>query len=276
MEPDPDLSSPVTPTDSATIVAYAHSLVTEVRAHLKHNACILLWKESILARAFSLASLSHQCVLLDHMSLGVEQDFAPPVMALMCRSVLETWITGMYLLGGGQSALDTFLGETTTRHRQLQQAVEDLHRNGRFLDLEIPTLEDFDWDEKRWNFETAAIAIDRLAAGLLTGSGAQYRIVYRALSGLHGAHPSHRFLDGYVDAARLLAHVRESWNGSLRGPLALLYGASLTAVHSAFAFAERGLDVSNVTRIYVALRDLMPDNVPGSRSSGVGADRHPH
>jgi hypothetical protein len=176
-------------------------------------------------------------------------------MALLCRSHLETWLTGAYLLGGGAKALATFLGQTSSANEKLRNAIEGLHAEGKALDVEVPPLDDLDWTAQSWNFFEVARDLEKLGtlSGLFSGTLANYQIVYRALSGLHGAHPTHRFLDGYVETPGAFARVLpESQALPLRRAF-LQYVVAFTAVHASFAFAERGLPVTEFAEVYLKL-----------------------
>ena len=78
--------------------------------------------------------------------------FSWPRTALLCRSHLETWLTGVYLWGGGAKSLATFFGQTTSTHEKLRNAIEGLDAEGKALDVEVPPLDDFDWAAQSWNF----------------------------------------------------------------------------------------------------------------------------
>ena len=241
--------------EAAVLFDEAEKLLTAIRSGLARPECKLLWGESTFGRVFSFAALSHECILVDQMVLCVRQEMPSAVMALLCRSHLETWLTGVYLWGGGAKALATFLGQTTSAHEKLRNAIEGLHAEGRALDVAVPALDDFDWAAQSWNFFEVARDLEKLGtlSGLFSGALANYQIVYRALSGLHGTHPTHRFLDGYVETPGSFARVLP---GSQAPPLrrALLqYAVAFTAVHASFAFAERGLPVTVFGEVYLKL-----------------------
>ncbi len=231
----------------------AEKVLSAIRSGLASRDCQLLWSERTYGRVFSLSALSHECVLVEQMCLGVRQESPWSIMALLCRSHLETWLTGVYLLVGGANALETFLGQTTASHNKLRNAIEGLRSEGKSLDVEVPPLDDFDWAAKSWNFFEVAQKLEELgtACGLLSGVLVNYQIVYRTLSGLHGAHPTHGFLDSYVETPGAFARVLpESQAPPLRRVAALQYAVAFTAVHAWFAFTERGLPVAEFQDVY--------------------------
>lgn len=123
-----------------TVVLFdeAEKLLTAVRNGLARPECQLLWGDHTFGRVFSFAALSHECILVEQMVVGLRQEIPSSVMTLLCRSHLETWLTGVYLLGGGAKALATFLGQTSSAHKKLRNAIEGLHAEGKALDVEVP------------------------------------------------------------------------------------------------------------------------------------------
>lgn len=233
----------------------ADRLSTEARRLLVSEPCRLPWDETTYGRMFSLAALSHECVLVDHMALGVRQKFPSSVMALVCRSHLETWLTGAYLLLGGQKATETFLGQTTTAHGKLRRAIEELHAAGKATDIQVPPLEDFDWAAQSWNFFEVARELETIGGTetLFTGALALYQVTYRSLSGSHGSHPTHAFLDSYIETPGNVGRVLLSSQAPVLRRRLLQYALALSAVHASLAFGERGLPVDAFSDVYVVL-----------------------
>lgn len=223
---------------------------------LASSACQLLWEEKTYGRMFSLAALSHECVLIDQLVLGVRHEFPSSVMALICRSHLETWLTGVYLHLGGQKAQNAFLGQTTTAHEKLSKAIDELHASGQATDIHIPPLEDFDWAAQSWNYYEVARELASIGdeMGLLAGVLPLYQINYRSLSGSHGAHPTHNFLDSYVESSGAFGRVLLASQAPVLRRRLLQYALALSALHASVAFAERGLPVDAFTDVYVVLR----------------------
>jgi hypothetical protein len=227
-----------------------------LRSALADPSCQLVWQETTYGRVFSLATLSHQCVVLGQLAAGVRDEYPSSIMALLARHHIETWLTGMYLFMGGEAALEVFLGDSLRSHEALRQEIDKLHDAGVALDIELPPLEDFAWEASRWKYERAAQELDRLggASGLLHHAVAIYQITYRALSGTHGAHPNHHLMDTYIEAGGVFAHVLpESRATPLRRAL-LQMALVLTAVHGVFALAERGLATDALARVVNELR----------------------
>lgn len=241
------------------LVAETGSVIELVRNALAHPSCQLVWKEETYGRVFSLASLSHQCTVLEQLATGVREEYPSSIMALFARHHLESWLTGMYLFMGGEAALEALLGDSRRSHDALCQEIDKLHNAGVALDVELPPLDDFEWDAARWKYERAAQELDRIGseAGLLHNAVAIYQIVYRALSGTHGAHPNHHLLDTYIDASGMFAHVLpQSRAAPLRRAL-LQMALVLTAIHAIFALAERGCRTDELARVVRTLR--LPD-----------------
>jgi len=128
------------------LFAAAENVMGLVRAALDEASCQLAWADETYGRVFSLAALSHECVVLEQLASGVRQKYPSSIMALLARQHLETWLTGMYLFMGGDEALEVFLGDSHRSHEALRVEIEKLHRAGVALDVELPPLEDFEWD----------------------------------------------------------------------------------------------------------------------------------
>jgi len=238
------------------LFAAAENVTGLVRAALDEGSCQLAWADETYGRVFSLAALSHECVVLEQLASGVRQKYPSSIMALLARQHLETWLTGMYLFMGGDEALEVFLGDSHRSHEALRVEIEKLHRAGVALDVELPPLEDFEWDAARWKYERAARELDWLGneSGLLHNALAMYQLVYRTLSGTHGAHPTHRLLDTYIETGRMFARVHpQSQATPLRRAL-LQMSLVLTGIHGVFALAERGCRTDELARVVNALR----------------------
>ena len=252
------------------LLAEAENVTGLVRVALDEASCQLAWADETYGRVFSLAALSHECVVLEQLAAGVRQEYPSSIMALLARHHLESWLTGMYLFMGGEAALEAFLGDSRRSHDALRQEIDKLHAAGVALDIELPLLEDFEWDAARWKYEGAAQELDRIGSesGLLHNAVAMYQIVYRALSGTHGAHPNHHLLDTYVDASRMFAHVLlQSQATPLRRAL-LQMTLVLTGVHGIFALAERGCRTDELARVVNAL--WLPGNAFESAEQPAG------
>ncbi|MDA8071633.1 MAG: hypothetical protein M0Z82_08520 [Actinomycetota bacterium] len=251
---------------AGVLLPKAERLIELVRDGFANATCQLTWTERTYGRVFSLAALGHECVVLEQLASGVRQEFPSSIMALLARHHFETWLTGMYLFFGGDVALEAFLGESQRSHEALRQEIEKVHANGVALDVALPPLEEFEWEAARWKYERAAQELDRLGSesGLLHNALAMYQVVYRALSGTHGAHPTHRLLDTYVDASSMFARVLpRSQSVPLRR--ALLQGSLvLSAMHALFSFAERGLPTDEFARLVNELRPSSNEDISTS------------
>ncbi|MCL4445986.1 MAG: hypothetical protein M1134_03785 [Actinobacteria bacterium] len=235
--------------------------VTElIRAALDDASCQLLWSERSYGRVFSLAALSHECVVLEQIASGVRQNYPPSIMALLSRHHLETWLTGIYLLTGGEAALEAFLGDSRRSYEALRQKMEELRNAGVSLDVELPPLEDFEWEARRWSYERVAQEVDRLGSesGLFHNALVMYQVGYRALSGAHGAHPTHRLFDTYVATGRTFARVLPQSEATLLPGELLQVSLFLTGIHGMFALSERGCRTDEIARVVDALR--LPDD----------------
>lgn len=239
------------------LLAEVGSVIELVRNALAGPSCQLVWTEKTYGRVFSLASLSHQCTVLEQLATGVRHEYPFSIMALLARHHLETWLTGMYLFMGGEAALEAFFGDSQRSHEALRQEIDKLHNAGVALDVELPPLEDFEWEARRWKYERAAQELDRIGSesGLLHNAVGMYQIVYRALSGTHGAHPNHYLLDAYIDASGMFAHVLPRSQATPLRRALLQMSLVLTAMHGVFALAERGCRTEDLARV---VNDLRP------------------
>lgn len=231
------------------LLAEAENVTDLVRVALDEASCQLAWTDKTYGRVFSLAALSHECVVLEQLASGVRQEYPSSIMAPLARHHIETWLTGMYLFMGGDAALEVFLGDS---HR----SIEKLHHAGVALDVELPPLEDFEWDVARWKYERAAQELDRLGSesGLLHNALAIYQIVYRALSRTHGAHPTHHLMDTYIQTGRAFARVLPQSRATPLRRALLQMSLVLTGIHGIFALAERGCRTDELARVVNELR----------------------
>ena len=238
------------------LLAAAENVTGLVRVALDEASCQLAWTDETYGRVFSLAALSHECVVLEQLASGVRQKYPSSIMALLARQHLETWLTGMYLFMGGDEALTAFLGSTRRSHDVLHQQIDKLHEDGVALEVELPPLEEFEWERASWGYEAVAQKLERLGteSGLFRNANAIYQLVYRTLSGTHGAHPTHRLLDTYIETGRMFARVHpQSQATPLRRAL-LQMSLVLTVIHGIFALAERGCRTDELARVVNALR----------------------
>jgi hypothetical protein len=248
------------------LLAEAENVTGLVRVALSGASCQLAWTDETYGRVFSLAALSHECVVLEQLAAGVRQEYPSSIMALLARHHLETWLTGMYLFMGGDAALEAFLGDSHRSHESLRVEIEKLHQGGVALDVELPPLEDFEWDAARWKYERAAQELDRLGSesGLLHNALAMYQLVYRALSGTHGAHPTHHLMDTYIQTGRMFARVLPQSRATPLRRALLQMSLVLTGIHGIFALAERGCRTDELAGVVNALR------LPGDTFESTG------
>lgn len=238
------------------LFAAAQNVMGLVRAALDEASCQLVWTEETYGRVFSLAALSHECVVLELLAVGVRQKYPSSIMALLARQHLETWLTGMYLFMGGDEALTAFLGSTRRSHDVLHEQIDKLHEDGVALEVELPPLEEFEWERASWGYEAVAQELQRLGteSGLFRNANAIYQLVYRTLSDTHGAHPTHRLLDTYIETGRMFARVHpQSQATPLRRAL-LQMSLVLTSIHGICALAERGCRTDELARVVNVLR----------------------
>ena len=238
------------------LLAAAENVTGLVRVALDEASCPLAWTDETYGRVFSLAALSHECVVLEQLASGVRQKYPSSIMALLARQHLETWLTGMYLFMGGDEALTAFLGSTRRSHDVLHQQIDKLHDAGVALEVELPPLEEFEWERASWGYEAVAQKLERLGteSGLFRNANAIYQLVYRTLPGTHGAHPTYRLLDTYIETGRMFARVHpQSQAIPLRRAL-LQMSLVLTGIHGNSALAERGCRTDELARVVNALR----------------------
>lgn len=247
------------------LLAEAENVTGLVRVALAEASCQLAWTDETYGRVFSLAALSHECVVLEQLASGVRQKYPSSIMALLARHHLETWLTGMYLFMGGDEALTAFLGSTRRSHDVLHQQIDKLHEDGVALEVELPPLEEFEWEGASWGYEAVAQKLERLGteSGLFRNANAIYQLVYRTLSGTHGAHPTHRLLDTYIETGRMFARVHPQSQVSPLQRALLQMSLVLTGIHGIFALAERGCRTDELARVVNALR------LPGDASEST-------
>ena len=127
---------------------------------------------------------------------------ASTMVSLVVRHHLETWLTGMYLLLGGEEAFEKFVGATRRSDDAQRNAIAQLQAKGGLGAYELAPPENTDWEPAHWKYEDVAREVDRLAGELelLRGGRAAYQIGYRSFSGRLGAHPTWRLLNTYTDS----------------------------------------------------------------------------
>jgi len=253
----------------AVLLPLVDRVLEGVRIGLSSNDSQLLWRPSTYGRIFSLAALSHQCLYIEQVKNGLVADVPSCVLALMVRHHLETWFTGMYLLLGGDRALQAFLGNTQKASDKQRQHVERLREKGRLHDFEFHELDkDFDWEPSDFNYFEVARNLDDigLSDGLLGGVEETYALAYRSLSGQLGGHPTHYMLDKYIDtAAGLFVRVDERPKDQPFRRAALQWCVVLTTAHAERAFSERGIDSSWL----VPVRQTLSDHWPTAGGGGL-------
>ncbi len=229
--------------DAGVLLGESQRVVDLVREYLVRSECKLLWKQSTYGRVFSLAALSHECMVLDQLNLGCRANFPTMIMGLLSRHHLETWLTGMYLLEGGSEALELFLGESRRSKEALHKKIKELQATGRAIDVPDPPCENNTWESKRWNLETVAKELERLGEGTgrVKGVLEAYHRVYRTLSGSHGGHPTHQVLDSYIDTTRGFAHILTEPQAHTLHRELLQWSTVLTASHAVLALGDLGL-----------------------------------
>jgi len=101
-------------------------------------------------------------------------------------------------------------------------------------------------------------------SGLFRNANAIYQLVHRTLSGTHGAHPTHRLLDTYIQTGRMFGRVLpQSRTTPLRRGF-LQMSLVLTGIHGIFAPAERGCRTDELADVANALR------LPGDAFESTG------
>ena len=95
-------------------------------------------------------------------------------------------------------------------------------------------------------------------------ANAIYQLVYRTLSGTHGAHPTHRLLDTYIETGRMFARVHPQSEATPLRRALLQMSLVLTGIHGIFALAERGCRTDELARVVNALR------LPGDAFESTG------
>lgn len=239
------------------VVAAADELVVAVRKALGDARCRLWWDEPRYARVLSLAALSHEVVYLEEIARAAHDERNSFVVGLLARHHLETWATGMYLLLGGNKALEEFIGQARLVRRTQRGNLEELRSRGQYDGdslAEEPQLAD--WEEKRgWSYEQVIKAVVKLARnkGVLKRGDALYDTAYRSLSNRLGAHPAFELLEKYIDTGSALAPAMAEPAGDPYRIRPLMFASILTALHAQAAFKERGLDVQWFDRVLANL-----------------------
>lgn len=231
-------------------------VVEAVRTALASPDCQLPWEYENCGRVASLAALSHECVCLEHLDRSVQQMDPSPMVSLVVRHHLETWLTGVYLLLGGEEAFEKFVGATRRSDDAQRKAIAQLQADGGLGAYELAPVENADWEPAHWNYEDVAREVDRLAgeSELLRGGRAAYQIGYRSFSGRLGAHPTWRLLDTYIDSTTGTAIVGPHDRTPTFRRAGLQWSILLTAIHATLALRERDLDISVFVRVFENLR----------------------
>jgi hypothetical protein len=218
--------------------------INSIRRDLLSPSCQLLWRESTWSHIHSLAALSHECVVLNHLSEIATANESSDLMGLTARHHLETWIVGIYLLVCDDSKA-TLRGEDSRAQRAIQADIKRLQQEGLLADLDVeqafaqPTL-----DPRRLQYETVFREVDRVLdqLGLIVNTRVLYGLVYRSLSANLGGHPTLRVLDRYVDSnsgffARIDARPLDT--NFRRRPMQ--FAIVLTCIHALMALGELGV-----------------------------------
>jgi len=244
-----------------TLLRESRIVVSAIREALVNPRCQLSWEYDNCGGVISLAALSHECVCLEQLDRGVRQADPSPMISLVVRHHLETWLTGMYLLLGGHEALENFVGATRRSEDAQRNAIEELQAEGSLEDYEFGPDENSDWEPARWNYEEVAREVDRLGneLQLLRGSRASYQVGYRSFSGRLGAHPTWRLLDTYIDTRTGIALVKSHDRTPIFRRAGLQWSVVLTAVHANVAMSERNLDTSVFVRAIETLTAPRPE-----------------
>ncbi len=199
------------PLDS--LMALSAQVVYEVRSSLEDGRCQLIPSESTFPRVYSLAAMSHECLLLDELCKLAASDSPSELLALVARHHLETWITGAYLVLGCEEAFAKLRGEADRARMAMQKEIRTLQKTGGLAGVDASVLDDdSDWELQRFAYQTAFEEVDRIGAelGLLQNVKAMYAIANRALSSDLGARPTFKVLDRYVDMANTFAKIEFS------------------------------------------------------------------
>lgn len=243
----PDSSGQLTDDDAQpldSLVALSAHLVSEVRASLEDRRCQLIPSEPTYPRIYSLAALSHECVFLDELCKLAASDSPSELLALVARHHLETWITGIYLVFGGEEAFAKFRGEAERARLAMQNEIKEMQKTGSLADVDASVLDDDSgWEPQRFAYQKAFKEVDRIGAelGLLQNAKAAYAIPYRALSNDLGAHPTFKVVDRYVDMAHTFAKVEFSATSEPFRRRPIQWCLLLTALHAAIIFGVLGL-----------------------------------
>jgi hypothetical protein len=222
--------------------------VDSIRRDLLSPKCQLLWCESTWRRIHSLAALSHECVVLDHLSEIATANESSDLMGLTARHHLETWIVGIYLLVCDDS-MTTLRGEDSRAQRAAEADIRRLQQEGLLADLDVDQMfEQSNRDPRRLQYETIFREVDRVLnqLGLIVNTRVLYGWVYRSLSANLGGHPTLRVLDRYVDSnsgffARVDARPLDT--NFRRRPMQ--FAIVLTCIHALMALGGLGVPSQN-------------------------------
>ena len=162
-----------------TLIAMTAKVVSEIRASLEDGRCQLIPAESTYPRIYSLAALSHECVFLEELCKLAVSDAPSDLLALLARHHLETWITGVYLVFGGEEAFAKFRGEADRARLAMQNEIKAMQKTGRMADVDSSALDDDSgWEPQKFAYQRIFEEVDRVGEelGLLRNAKAAYAI----------------------------------------------------------------------------------------------------
>jgi hypothetical protein len=249
---DDDIAAPL-----VELQAAVQQTASVVREAFADSRCQLLWKESTFGRLHSLAALSHQCVLLEQMSRLASANAPSEVIALLARHHLETWVTGLYLLVGGEEALEQFFGADTRAQAAMVRDIEALKRDGLITDFDLTHLsETSGWEAAHFQYEGAFREVDKVVSelGLVYNVRSLYVFAYRSLSANLGAHPTVRVLDRYIDSSRGFARVEAEAQDIRFRRRAIQLAVVLTSLHAVIALGSFGCPLESYVEVLGRLR----------------------
>ncbi len=250
---DDDVAAPLAGLQSAV-----QQTARAIRDAFANPKCQLLWRESTYGRVHSLAALSHQCVFLEQMCRLAVESAPSEVLALLARHHLETWVTGLYLMVGGEEALERFVGADTRAQAAMVRDIEAMQRDGLILDFDLNQLsETSGWEPAHFQYEAAFREVDKVVIelGLVYNVRSLYVFAYRSLSANLGAHPTVRVLDRYIDSTsrgftRLVTQAQDIRFRRRAIQLAVV----LTSLHAVMAFGSFGCPLEPYVDVLGRLR----------------------
>jgi hypothetical protein len=243
-----------------TLIAMTAKVVSEIRASLEDGRCQLIPAESTYPRIYSLAALSHECVFLEELCKLAVSDAPSDLLALLARHHLETWITGVYLVFGGEGAFAKFRGEADRARLAMQNEIKAMQKTGRMADVDSSALDDDSgWEPQKFAYQRIFEEVDSIGEelGLLRNAKAAYAIPYRALSNDLGAHPTFRVIDRYVDMSGTCARVEFSSTTQPFRRRPIQWCLLLTALHAIILLGSLGFPLEEFSYSAV-LQQLKP------------------